>query len=114
MDEKLKKIIYIVLGCFLILFLFLFIMSSCDKKIKPSVLETRMVEKAKSYYSVHKEELPKSNSSITLALGDLVSKGIIDELDKILEDENTKYPFVCHAELNAIANFRGNKKDLLN
>lgn len=26
---------------------------------------------------------------------------------------NTKYPFVCHAELNAIANFRGNKKDLL-
>ena len=26
---------------------------------------------------------------------------------------NTKYPFVCHAELNAISNFRGNKKDLL-
>lgn len=25
---------------------------------------------------------------------------------------NTKYPFVCHAELNAISNFRGNKKDL--
>ena len=24
----------------------------------------------------------------------------------------TKYPFVCHAELNAISNFRGNKKDL--
>lgn len=26
---------------------------------------------------------------------------------------NTKYPFVCHAELNAISNFRGNKKDLI-
>ncbi len=25
----------------------------------------------------------------------------------------TKYPFVCHAELNAISNFRGNKKDLI-
>lgn len=25
---------------------------------------------------------------------------------------DTKYPFVCHAELNAISNFRGNKKDL--
>ena len=25
----------------------------------------------------------------------------------------TKYPYVCHAELNAISNFRGNKKDLV-
>ena len=25
----------------------------------------------------------------------------------------TKYPFVCHAELNAISNFRGSKKDLV-
>ena len=24
----------------------------------------------------------------------------------------TKYPYVCHAELNAILNYRGNKKDL--
>lgn len=24
----------------------------------------------------------------------------------------TKYPFVCHAEMNAISNFKGNKKDL--
>lgn len=24
----------------------------------------------------------------------------------------TKYPFVCHSELNAISNFRGNNKDL--
>ena len=26
----------------------------------------------------------------------------------------TKYPYVCHAELNAVLNFRGNKKDLEN
>ena len=24
---------------------------------------------------------------------------------------DTKYPYVCHAELNAISNYRGNKKD---
>ncbi len=28
------------------------------------------------------------------------------------ENLNTKYPYVCHAELNAIVNYRGNKKDL--
>lgn len=27
---------------------------------------------------------------------------------------DTKYPFVCHAELNAISNYRGNKKDFEN
>ena len=27
---------------------------------------------------------------------------------------NTKHPYVCHAEMNAILNFRGNKKDLEN
>lgn len=30
------------------------------------------------------------------------------------ENLKTKYPFVCHAELNAISNFRGNNKDLEN
>ena len=28
------------------------------------------------------------------------------------ESLNTKYPYVCHAELNAILNYRGSKKDL--
>ena len=27
---------------------------------------------------------------------------------------NTKYPYVCHAELNAILNYRGSRKDLEN
>jgi len=27
---------------------------------------------------------------------------------------DTKYPYVCHAELNAVVNFRGSKKDLEN
>lgn len=30
------------------------------------------------------------------------------------ENLNTKYPYVCHAEMNAILNFRGTKKDLEN
>lgn len=30
------------------------------------------------------------------------------------EPNDTKYPYVCHAELNAILNYRGSKKDLEN
>ena len=30
------------------------------------------------------------------------------------ENLDTKYPYVCHAEMNAILNFRGSKKDLEN
>ena len=30
------------------------------------------------------------------------------------ENLNTKYPYVCHAELNVILNYRGNKKDFEN
>ena len=30
------------------------------------------------------------------------------------ENLDTKYPYVCHAELNAILNYRGSKKDLEN
>ena len=28
------------------------------------------------------------------------------------EELDTKYPYVCHAEMNAILNYRGNRKDL--
>lgn len=89
MDEKLKKVIFIVLGCFVILFLFLFILSSCTKKISPNKLETEIIENTKNYYYNHKDELPSTNTVLTLSLGDLVSKGIIDDLDKILEDDTT-------------------------
>lgn len=88
MDEKLKKIIFIVLGCFVILFLFLFLMSSCSKKYKPADFELMIVKKSKNYYSVHKDELPSKGGVTTISLADLVSKGIIKELDKLL-DKNT-------------------------
>lgn len=32
--------------------------------------------------------------------------------DRVGNKLETKYPYVCHAEMNAILNFRGNKKDL--
>ena len=66
MDEKLKRIIFIVLGFFVILFLFLFIMSSCSRTITPSMLEGKIVDAAKDYYYIHKDELPSKNSVITL------------------------------------------------
>ena len=34
--------------------------------------------------------------------------------DREGENLETKYPYVCHAELNAILNYRGSKKDLEN
>ena len=87
MDEKMKKIIFIVLGAFVILFLFLFMMSSCSKKITPEKLELMIVDEAKDYYYLYPNELPGKNSVITLSLSDLVNKGIIKELDKLLEKD---------------------------
>ena len=89
MNDKLKKIIFIVLGCFVILFLFLFILSSCSKKLTPRSLETEIVENAKEYFNLNKEQLPSVNSVMTLSLGDLVNKGIIDDLDKLMENGTT-------------------------
>ena len=43
---------------------------------------------------------------------DLVMKNFLG----LREGDNldTKYPYVCHAEMNAILNYRGSKKDLEN
>lgn len=87
MDEKLKKIIFIVLGCFVILFLFLFLMSSCSSKVNPANLEKIIVEGAKNYYSYNKNELPGKGNVTNISLQELSNKGIIKELDKLLEDD---------------------------
>lgn len=89
MDDKLKKIMFIVLGCGVLLILFLFIISSCESKISPQQLETTIMENAKDYYSSYEEVLPGEESVISLSLGDLVNKGIIKELDKLLDDTTT-------------------------
>ena len=87
MDEKLKKIIMLVLVCFFILFLFLFMLTSCKKKYSPKELELEITDSAKTYFSIHTEELPGEDGILTLTLEDLVNKGIIKKLDKILEKD---------------------------
>lgn len=89
MDEKLKRIIFVVLGCFVILFLVLFVMSSCSSKYTPEKLELKIAESAESYYKAHKDELPSEGAQSTLSLQDLVNKGIIKELDKILDKDTS-------------------------
>lgn len=89
MDEKLKKIIYIVLGAFVILFLFLFIISSCsNKKYSFKDLELQIVKNAKSYYKVHESELPSINTVLTVSLPDLTNKGIIGNINKLVSNDS--------------------------
>jgi len=85
MNEKLKKIIIMVAGIFIVFILFLFLVSSCQSKLTPEKLETEIVNKVTNYYSLHEEELPSNNSKIVLSINDLATKGIIKSLDKLLE-----------------------------
>ena len=88
MDEKLKKIIFIVLGAFVVLFLFLFLISSCSSKKYSYVdLESNIVKKAERYYKSHESELPEINTVLSLSLEDLSSKGIIDNVSKMVDKD---------------------------
>lgn len=87
MSDRLKKIMIIVIGVFVVFFLFLFMLSGCKKKLTPENLESEIVENTKNYFSSHKEELPGDGIVLTLSINDLVSKGIIDELDDLLEND---------------------------
>lgn len=59
-----------------------------------------------------------SNDNRILSIGyNGAPNGFSDEnfpWDREGENLDTKYPYVCHAELNAILNYRGSKKDLEN
>lgn len=89
MNDKIKKIMIIVIGVFVVFFLFLFLLSSCKKKLTPERLESEIVDKTKDYYSYNEDELPTDGMVLTLSLGDLVTKGIIDELEDLLEKNTT-------------------------
>ena len=83
MDDKLKKIIYIVLGAFMLLFLFLFIISSCSNKTYSfESFETQIVKKTKKYYESHTDLLPQNNSVFIISIEDLYNRGIIDNISK--------------------------------
>ena len=95
MNDKLKNIIYIVLGAFVVLFLFLFLISSCsNKKYEPSQIEQIMVDKTKYYFTNHTEELPDVNSDITLSLNDLANKGIMDDITNLVDSSTNCSGFI--------------------
>ena len=48
-----------------------------------------IVKNAKNYYKNHEDELPEVNVVKTVDLTELVSKNIIDDLNKILDKETT-------------------------
>lgn len=89
MDEKLKKVMLIVIGCFVVLFLFLFLLSSCQKKYEPFEFELEVAEETRKYYERHTEELPNDGGVLTLTLEDLVLKEVISEVEKMLEKDTT-------------------------
>ena len=74
MMEKLKKPLIIVCGGFVILFIFLFIMSSCNKKAYTTEqFEKKLLEKAKAYLNVNKSVLPQNDGNkVSLSIGTLV------------------------------------------
>ena len=88
MDEKLKKIIYIVLGAFALLFLFLFVISSCSNKTYSfKELELELVEKSQLYFKNHKDELPPLNTLSTISIEDLSYRGIIGNINKMIGND---------------------------
>ena len=89
MDEKLKKIILIVLGAFVLLFLILFIFSSfSSKKYSFKDLDLEIAKKAKLYYKNHESELPPVNTVLNVSLSDLTNKGIIGDITKMIGKES--------------------------
>ena len=94
MDDKMKKIFLIVIAVFVVLIIFLFALTGCKKKYLPQELELEIINSAKNYYKYHTSELPADGNSISLGLNSLSQKGIIGELEDILEDDT-----VCSGQL---------------
>lgn len=72
--EKLKKPLLIVCGGFVILFIFLFIMASCNKKTYTTEqFNDILLEKAKTYFKTNKDALPKNDGNkVSLSIGSLI------------------------------------------
>ncbi len=92
MDEKLKKIIIYVVAGFVILFIILFAISSCQsKKVSYEKYQEKMEKAAKSYFESHEDELPtedKKTSEYTLK--EMIDNGAIDDYIKAFDDESIK------------------------
>ena len=92
MDEKLKKIIIYVSAGFVILFIILFAISSCQsKKMSYEKYLAKMETIAKAYFKSHEDELPtedKKTSEYTLK--EMIDDGKIDDYTKSFNDESIK------------------------
>ncbi len=87
MDEKVKKIVLMVLGVAAIVFLILFLTFGLKKKYTPEEFDNVIVEKAKSYFEYNEDELPEKDSVKTLSLQDLETLGIIKSTEKMLSKD---------------------------
>lgn len=101
MNQKLLKTLGIVMACFVVLILIIFIISSCSKKTYTySELEDLMISATKNHYKNNEKDLPKNNGeSIKYTLKEMIDNKEIKDLDKLL-GKNTD----CSGEVNIINN----------
>lgn len=94
--EKLKKPMLIACGGFVILFIFMFIFGSCNKKVYTSVeFSDYLMTAAKDYYAVNKNSLPQTDGGkVSLSISNLVT----DQADYLGEDN------VCNGSIDVTNN----------
>lgn len=92
MDQKMMKTLGAIIAGFVVFILILFLISSCtNHKYTYDKLESKMMEVAKTYFEVKKDELPAlDKDSKTLTLKKMISDGKIEELTELFDDENVK------------------------
>lgn len=86
MFDKLKKPMLIVCGGFVILFIFMFIFGSCNKKVYTSLeFNEYLMDSAKEYSKKNKDALPQTDGGkLTLSISNLVS-----DQSEYLGDDNS-------------------------
>ena len=92
MNEKMMKILGGVIAGFVILIIFLFLISSCSGgKYTYEKLEDKMLKVAKNYYEHNEKELPSQDKDQKVfTLKKMISDGYIDELEELFDDEDIK------------------------
>lgn len=92
MDQKMMKTLGIVIACFVVFILMLFLISSCSGgKYTYEKLQEKMLTVAKKYYEGNEKELPSQDKDTrSYTLKKMISDGQIDELADLFNDENIK------------------------
>ena len=89
MDQKLMKILGIVIAGFVVFILILFLIASCSNTTYTyEKLEDKMLSVAKEYYKNNESELPSQDKDTkSYTLKKMISDGKIDELSKLFGKE---------------------------